>query len=275
MLVNLFAEYAQHDATRELPGDVIHHAKRALLDWFSALIPVRHFLRQLTLFVPTRRSWARQVQFAGIGHGRLSGTAAWINGSASHSVEFDDIFRDALYHPGCPTIAAALAVAEDQGRSGMELLKAITIGYEISTRIGEAIQPSHSSFSTLPARPVVLAPPPRRCFDEAPGNRSCAPRVGDGRLDSAIQQAFRSDAMTKPLHAGHAAWVGVAAGQGAANGITGAQDMLEGPAGFGAAMSQKSLPGARRQWSVAPRSPSASAQSPPGCHQNGVARNCR
>jgi 2-methylcitrate dehydratase PrpD len=44
--------------------------------------------------------------------------------------------------------------------------------------------------------------------------------------------------MTKALHAGHAAWVGVTSGMGAANGITGALDILEGAAGFGAAMSQ-------------------------------------
>jgi 2-methylcitrate dehydratase PrpD len=44
--------------------------------------------------------------------------------------------------------------------------------------------------------------------------------------------------MTKPLHAGHAAWVGVAAATGAAHGVTGALDVLEGPAGFIAALSQ-------------------------------------
>jgi hypothetical protein len=29
--------------------------------------------------------------------------------SMPHTVEFDDIYRYAVYHPGCPTIAAALA----------------------------------------------------------------------------------------------------------------------------------------------------------------------
>jgi 2-methylcitrate dehydratase PrpD len=43
--------------------------------------------------------------------------------------------------------------------------------------------------------------------------------------------------MTKPLHAGHAACVGVMAAQAAAHGVTGAGDLLEGDAGFGAAMS--------------------------------------
>jgi 2-methylcitrate dehydratase PrpD len=54
-----------------------------------------------------------------------------------------------------------------------------------------------------------------------------------------LQQAFRSEAMSKPLHAGRAAEAGVLAALGAAKGVTGVHDMLEGEVGFGAAMSVK------------------------------------
>ena len=53
---------------------------------------------------------------------------------------------------------------------------------------------------------------------------------------SGLQQSFRSDSMTKPMHAGHAAEVGVTCALGAFHGLTGAADMLEGEEGFGAAM---------------------------------------
>src|SRR5438132_1413011 len=80
-----------------------------------------------------------------VGHGTTAfpATAAWINGSASHAAEFDDIYRDAVYHPGCPTISAALALAEDRDASGEAFLRAVVAGYEVSTRIGAAIQPAH------------------------------------------------------------------------------------------------------------------------------------
>src|SRR3546814_2973339 len=55
-------------------------------------------------------------------------------------------------------------------------------------------------------------------------------------FSAGLQQAFRSDSMTKPLHAGHAACMGVRAAQAASNGITGALDIREGPAGFGVAL---------------------------------------
>jgi 2-methylcitrate dehydratase PrpD len=242
MIIDEFARYAQFEAARPLPAEVAHHAKRALIDWFAALFPGIGGAPATQLM---------RAHAAELGHGQSSlpgqrttafpGTAAWINGGISHAVEFDDIFRDAVYHPGCPTISAALAVAEDRGRSGADLLKAITVGYEISTRIGAAVQPSHYRFFHTTGTVG--------CFG---GAAAAATLAASGDADvmrhslataasfaAGLQQAFRSDAMTKALHAGHAAWVGVTAGVGAAAGITGALDILEGAAGFGAAMAQK------------------------------------
>jgi 2-methylcitrate dehydratase PrpD len=51
-----------------------------------------------------------------------------------------------------------------------------------------------------------------------------------------LQQAFRSDSMSKPMHAGRAAEAGVTAALAAAQGVTGALDIMEGQAGFGRAM---------------------------------------
>jgi 2-methylcitrate dehydratase PrpD len=53
-----------------------------------------------------------------------------------------------------------------------------------------------------------------------------------------LQQAFRSEAMAKPLHAGRAAEAGVLAAQLAAGGMRSSLDVLEGESGLGHAMSQ-------------------------------------
>jgi 2-methylcitrate dehydratase PrpD len=240
MIIDEFAKYAQHEAGRPLPDDVAHHAKRALIDWFSALFPG-------VGVAPAPQLMKAHAAELGQGRSSLPGqrtsafpaTAAWINGSISHSVEFDDIFRDAVYHPGCPTIAAALAIAEERASSGADLLKAITVGYEISTRIGVAIQPSHYRFfhTTGTVGCFGGAAATAALVDGANPDVMRHALATAASFASGLQQAFRSDAMTKALHAGHAAWVGVTAGVGAASGITGALDILEGAAGFGAAMS--------------------------------------
>ena len=240
-LLESIAAYGARDAVRDLPPEVMHHARRAVIDWFSALYPGTRMSPATNLV----RAHAAEL---GVGRSSLPGfgttafpaLAAWINGSASHSPEFDDIFREGIYHPGCPVIAAALAVAEDRQRDGRELLRAVVVGYEISTRIAAAVQPSHyrffhttgtaGIFGGAAAAAVLLAPGDAKVLQHALGTA--------GTFASGLQQAFRSDTMTKPLHAGHAAQVGVTSAQAAAAGVTGAADILEGPAGFGAALSQ-------------------------------------
>lgn len=240
-LLESIAGYGARDAVRELPREVVHHAKRVVIDYFSALYPGTRVSPATNLV----RAHAAEL---GLGQSSLPGfattafpaLAAWINGSASHSVEFDDIFRDAVYHPGCPVISAALALSQDRARSGREFLSAVTIGYEISTRIGAAVQPSHYKFFHTTGTAGVFGAAAAGAVAVAPGDAAVMQHAlaTAGTFASGLQQAFRSDAMTKPLHAGHAACVGVQAAMGAAAGVTGAHDILEGEAGFGAAMSE-------------------------------------
>jgi len=239
MLLEQIADYAVREQTSRLPDDVIHHAKRAVIDWYAALLPGS----QVPPAVLLEQAFAEDLDR---GHARLANgrratlrAAALINGAASHSVEFDDIYRDAGYHPGSPVISAALAAAQATGASGEHFLRGVIVGYEVSTRIGEAVMPSHyqfwhttgtvGSYGAAAAVATIL-----RCnreqFMHALGTV--------GSFASGLQQAFRSQAMTKPLHGGHAADVGAFAAMAASKGVTGALDILEGEVGFGAAMSE-------------------------------------
>jgi 2-methylcitrate dehydratase PrpD len=167
-------------------------------------------------------------------------TAALINGTASHTAELDDIYRDGIYHPGSPTIAAALAIAEHRGASGAELLRAVAIGYEISVRIAAAIQPAHYRFwHTTGTVGTIAAAAATAELLGLDAERFTHALATSTTMAAGLQQAFRSDAMSKPLHAGHAAEAGVLAGLAAAKGYTGAADVLDGEAGFGAAMADR------------------------------------
>ena len=238
MIIDELANYAADQVKSGISQDVSHAAKRALVDWFAALFPG-------TQAQPAKSLLQAHAHELGFGRSSLPGmktyafpaTAAWINGSVSHAVEFDDIFRDAIYHPGCPTVAAAVAVAEHVHASGQKLLEAVTIGYEISTRIGAAVQPSHykyfhttgtvGCFGGAAAAAVLISPE---------SSVTAHALATSATFASGLQQAFRSDAMTKALHAGHAAWVGVTSALGAGKGLTGVLDIMEGAVGFGAAL---------------------------------------
>lgn len=239
MLIDQFAAYVGNQAHAPLPDDVRHHARRVVIDWFAALLAG-------VPMAPGQPLMAAHAEETGVGHSTVVGhattafpaLAAWINGSVSHAAEFDDIFRDAVYHPGCPTIAAALALAEHRNASGTTLLRAVVAGYEVSTRVGAAIQPAHYRFFHTTGTVGCLGAAAAGALLLAPGNADVAAHAmaTATTFASGLQQAFRSDAMTKALHAGHAAQTGVLAAQGAAHGVTGVRDILEGDAGFGAAL---------------------------------------
>lgn len=65
--------------------------------------------------------------------------AAMANGMLAHADETDDSHAPSLTHPGCAVIPSALAVAERQDVNGERFLRAVALGYDISSRIGRAM----------------------------------------------------------------------------------------------------------------------------------------
>jgi 2-methylcitrate dehydratase PrpD len=238
MLMQQLAEYAIKEQTSKLPADVIHHAKRAVIDWYAALLPGSlcppATLLELAFADDLDRGKARLAR----GRRATVRTAALINGAASHTVEFDDIYRDAGYHPGSPTISAALAAAQGSGATGERFLRAVIVGYETSTRIGEAVMPSHYNFwhttGTVGAFGAAASAATALNLNHDQFMHAVATV---GTFAAGLQQAFLSQAMSKPLHGGHAADAGVLAAMAASKGVTGALDIIEGKKGFGNAMS--------------------------------------
>lgn len=237
-LLQRFAARAVALRDGALPPPVVHAAKRCLIDWYAATLP------------GSREAPATLLEAAlaeELGHGGASlidgrsapvRAAALINGTASHTVEFDDIYAPAMYHPGSPTIAAALAVGQARGRAGDDLVRAVVAGYEVSARIGTAMGRAHyrhwhntgtiGTFGAAVAAGVLLG------LDRDGLAHALATAA---TLAAGLQQGFRGDSMSKPLHAGHAAEAGTLAALAAARGVTGARDMLDGEVGMGVAMS--------------------------------------
>ena len=238
MLLERIADYAIKEQTSKLAPEVVHHAKRAVIDWYAALLPGSRVAPATLLEQAFAEDLDRGRARLASGRSATLRAAALINGAASHSVEFDDIYRDAGYHPGSPVISAALAAAQATGASGETFLRGVIVGYEVSTRIGEAVMPSHykywhttgtvGCYGAAAAVATILG-----CTRE----QFMHALATVGTFASGLQQAFRSQAMTKPLHGGHAADAGAMAAMAAAQGVTGALDILEGEVGFGAAMS--------------------------------------
>jgi len=239
-VVERFARYSASLRDASLPPEALHAATRCLVDWFAATVP-GGVEPPATLLVD---AFAEEIdhgksQLVPSGRKATARAAAFTNGAASHSIEFDDIYRDAIYHPGVVTIPAALALAQSRGLTGSALLRAIIAGYEVGTRIGVAVNPAHYEFwhttGTVGCFGAAAAAAAALGLD---AERTAHALANAGTMAAGLQQAFRADCMGKPMHAGHGAEVGVTTALAAERGVTGALDILEGARGFGAAMSQ-------------------------------------
>jgi len=240
MILRRFADYAAGLATARLADATLHAAKRAVVDWFAAMLP-GGLQPPATLLT---EAFADSIGRGGAllypsGKSTDARTAALINGAAAHTIEFDDIFRDALYHPGAPVISAALAAAQARRKNGEALIRSIVAGYEVSNRIGLAVNPAHYAYwhttGTVGTFGAAAGASAALGLD---GARTMHALANAGTMAAGLQQTFFSDAMAKPMHAAHAAEVGVMLALAAEKGVTGAVDILEGPRGFGAAMSK-------------------------------------
>jgi 2-methylcitrate dehydratase PrpD len=233
-----FADWAVAFRAQPLAADVVHHARRAVIDLHAAMIsgavePPATLLEK-ALAEELDRGEARLA----LGRRATVRAAALINGAAAHTTEVDDIFRDGIYHPGAPTIPAALALAQSLGASGEAFLRAVVVGYEISTRIGAAMGRAHykywhntgtiGCFGSCAAAAELLGLDARR-FAHALATVTT--------FSAGLQQSFRQDSMSKPLHAGRAAEAGLTAALAAREGVIGSLDVIDGEAGYGRAMS--------------------------------------
>ena len=125
----ILAEFGAGFRQQPIAPDLTHHAKRAVIDWYASVFPglktdpVR--LLEATLAEDLDQGAARLV----LGRRAKARTAALINGTAAHAAEVDDSFREAMYHPGAATIAAALAAGQEVEANGAEFLRAVIVGY--------------------------------------------------------------------------------------------------------------------------------------------------
>ena len=138
------AGYCSRMQFNDLSDEVIDCAKYRFLDWIS--VACRGSIED-----PSRAVY-RFVRELEKGQGVIVGTgqkapylySALANGTASHSIEMDDVNNESSLHPGVVVFPAALAAGEMAGASGRRFILAVVLGYEVMIRLGTALGPENS-----------------------------------------------------------------------------------------------------------------------------------
>lgn len=128
--------YMSEAGDRELPLEVQEKAKQHILDTITAMVsgaslpPAETALK----FV---QSYGGEPRATVVGSKIVCGPieAALANGIRAHSDETDDSHSPSHSHPGCATVAAALATGESFAISGKRFVRAVCLGYDVGTRV--------------------------------------------------------------------------------------------------------------------------------------------
>jgi len=163
--------------------------------------------------------------------------AAWINGTAAHALDYDDVAVRG--HPSTVLVPAILAEGEELGASGSEMIAAYVAGYEVWAELSRR-DPDDQ-------RPKGWHP--TGIFGAVAAAGACARlRRLDAEQTTMALALSASQAgglmanfgtMTKPFHAGCAAHAGLISARMAEAGFTASADALEHPQGFLSAVSPK------------------------------------
>ena len=138
------AKYMAQARERALSTEVVEAAKHRILDTFAAMVSGAH-LKPGEMAIRFARSQGGMAE-ASVLTTDIQTTAvnaALANGMFGHADETDDFHPTTKAHPGCSVVPAALAMAEREGRSGTELVRAVTLGYDLCCRFLNALGADH------------------------------------------------------------------------------------------------------------------------------------
>ncbi|MBV8083359.1 MAG: MmgE/PrpD family protein [Chloroflexi bacterium] len=227
------AAWAASTRYEDLPAEIVGLAKNGILDTVGVTLagvdqPAARIARQVV-----EEDGARPA--AGlIGHQLRTSpeSAAFLNGTAGHALDYDDVSMAMQGHPSVVVLPAVLATAELAGGTGQDVILGYAVGVEVMSKLGEAMGQGHYELgwhATCTLGTVAAAAAAGRMLglDSAQMANALAIAVSEA---GALQENFGT--MVKPFHAGHGARSGVHAARLARAGFVGNPAIMEAPRGY-------------------------------------------
>lgn len=242
--VQQLAEFAV-DSRAALPDAVTADAVGRVLDVIGNVLAATALAdstepHTAILRVVTQRGGRPEAEVLGSGTMLPASSAALVNGTLAHALDFDDTHLPSVLHPSSSVVPAALATAQARGASGMRLLAAVAIGNEICVRLGVAgysASMRNSVFfekgfhATSICGTVGAAAAASVIYGLDAAQTASALGIA-ASMGAGLIEANRTGGSVKRIHCGWAAHAGIEAAAFAAEGITGPPTVLEGRFGF-------------------------------------------
>jgi 2-methylcitrate dehydratase PrpD len=227
------ARFVAHTRWDQIPGEVRHEARRALVNFFGTALagcadPAIDAAQ--AVFAPFGAGQACTV----IGRSEATDAlhAASLNAMSGNVFDYDDTHLPTIIHPTAPVAPPLLALAQTRLLSGRDLLLAFVLGVEIECRLGNAVSPGHYQrgwhiTATCGVFGAAAASARAMGLDE---QRTLWALGNAAAQSSGLVENLGS--MAKSIGVGNAASNGLLAALLAAQGFQGPARPFEGPRGF-------------------------------------------
>ena len=214
-----------------LPSAAVHWARVGIIDTVG-----------VTLAGATEpcAALARRVSAPAPGDALLFGTAtrtapaeaAWVNGTASHALDFDDCSNTLGGHPSAPVLPALFALADGTSLNGRDVITAYIAGFETETRIARAVNFYHYEKGWHPTATLGVFGAAAACSSllRLTSEQTAAALAIAASFSSGLKANFGT--MTKPLHVGQSGRNGLVAALLARENFTASFDAIEHSQGF-------------------------------------------
>ncbi len=237
----VLGEHVESITYKNLSSQVKKKTKELLLDWIGCAV---YGSRNKNMKFLTEK-------FSGEGESTLIGlwnktnplSAAFLNSFSSHSTELDDVHMGGIIHPGTVVNSAALALAEEQKKSGKELIEAIVAGYEVCIRVAVAAGQEHYKIWHTTGTCGSFGAAASASKIQKLDSKETAEAIGiAGVLTSGLWEYIKSGSSLKPLIPAHASWLGALASMLSLKRIASPLTIFEGSQGFMAGLAPNASP---------------------------------
>ena len=227
------ARFIVNQRYADIPQKVRHEAARSFLNWVGCAVGAsRHETVENALAALSEFSGPREATVLGRGDRLDIMLAALMNGTTSHTFDFDDTHLKTVIHPSGPVASAILALAERKPVKGDAFVHAFILGVEAECRIGNAVYPSHYDVGwhiTATTGVFGAAAAAGKLLGLTEQQMVWALGIA-ATQSSGLREMFGT--MVKPMHPGNAARNGLLAALLASKNFTSAEQGIEGRRGF-------------------------------------------
>jgi 2-methylcitrate dehydratase PrpD len=224
-----------------VPTEVRSNVESRVLDILGICVAATQLpsSEAVRLFVTTQGG-APEAIAIGVDKKLPAASAALLNGTLAHSLDYDDTHILSVLHPSATVVPACLATAQLAGSSGRDALVAIALGLEVCVRLGVAgvddlaknsLYFDRGQHATSLCGSIAAAGAVATLLGLSADGVANAMSVA-ASMASGIIEANRTGGTVKCIHCGWAAHAAISAARMVQFGLTGPPTALEGRYGF-------------------------------------------